>query len=168
MSSDLFLFPTAPLFFKAYPDTFMWIRDFSILGKNQPMELAVIFLEFRLILADWFFLVFHSALIVFNLFGWVWRKTRKAHLITISLTLLSWGFLGIWYGWGYCPLTDWHWEVLRNLGIHDLPNSYISYLLDRVFGWNPPEEWVDIGTLSFTLLAFGMSIWTNWKTPKKS
>lgn len=119
-----------------------------------------------LIFADWFFLAFHSALILFNLFGWVWRKTRIAHLITISLTLLSWGFLGIWYGWGYCPLTDWHWQVLERLGTVGLPNSYISYLLDRLFGWRPDQKWVDAGTLGFTLLAFGMSIWVNWR--KKS
>lgn len=121
----------------------------------------------QLILADWFFVVFHSSLILFNLFGWIWKKTRKAHLITISLTLLSWGLLGIWYGWGYCPLTDWHWQVLEKLGKTDLPNSYISYLLDRVLGWQPSEKWVDAGTLVLTLWAFGMSVWMNWKkTPK--
>jgi hypothetical protein len=121
----------------------------------------------QLILADWFFVVFHSSLILFNLFGWIWKKTRKAHLITISLTLLSWGVLGIWYGWGYCPLTDWHWQVLEKLGKADLPNSYISYLLDRVLGWQPSQKWVDAGTLVLTLWAFGMSVWTNWKkTPK--
>lgn len=117
----------------------------------------------QLILADWFFVVFHSSLILFNLLGWIWKKTRKAHLITISLTLLSWGFLGIWYGWGYCPLTDWHWQVLEKLGKTNLPNSYISYLLDRVLGWQPGEKWVDAGTLVLTLWAFGMSVWMNWR-----
>lgn len=117
----------------------------------------------HLILADWFFVVFHSTLILFNLFGWIWKKMRKAHLITISLTLLSWGFLGIWYGWGYCPLTDWHWQVLEKLGKTNLPNSYISYLLDRVLGCAPGEKWVDAGTLVLTLWAFGMSAWVNWR-----
>ncbi|GMQ31300.1 DUF2784 domain-containing protein [Algoriphagus confluentis] len=127
------------------------------------MVLSIVFADFQLYLADWFFLFFHSGLILFNLIGWIWRKTRKAHLITISLTLLSWGFLGIWYGWGYCPLTDWHWQVLEKLGTPNLPNSYISYLLDRIFGWKPDQKWVDGGTLGLTLLAFGMSIWVNWK-----
>jgi hypothetical protein len=130
------------------------------------MMIFTMVLNAPLIFADWFFVIFHSVLILFNLFGWIWRKTRKAHLITISLTLLSWGFLGIWYGWGYCPLTDWHWQVLDKLGTQDLPNSYISYLLDRILGWRPDQKWVDAGTLGFTLLAFGLSIWVNWR--KKS
>ena len=127
------------------------------------MTICIMLMDAQLILADWFFVVFHSSLILFNLFGWIWRKTRKAHFITISLTLLSWGFLGIWYGWGYCPLTDWHWQVLEKLGKTDLPNSYISYLLDRVLGWDPGEKWVDTGTLVLTLWAFGMAVWMNWK-----
>ncbi|MCF1749688.1 DUF2784 domain-containing protein [Mariniradius sediminis] len=131
------------------------------------MTICMMLVNAQLVLADWFFVVFHSSLILFNLFGWIWKKTRKAHLITISLTLLSWGFLGIWYGWGYCPLTDWHWQVLEKLGKTNLPNSYISYLLDRVLGWQPGEKWVDGGTLVLTLWAFGMSVWMNWrKTPK--
>jgi len=44
------------------------------------------------------------------------EKTRKANLILLLLTGLSWFGLGIFYGWGYCPLTDWHWKVLRELG----------------------------------------------------
>ncbi len=128
------------------------------------MTILIPIMSTSLILADWFFVIFHSVLILFNLFGWVWRKTRKAHLITISLTLLSWGFLGIWYGWGYCPLTDWHWQVLERMGTEGLPNSYISYLLERLLNWQPNQEWVDMGTLAFTLLALGMSIWVNfWK-----
>ncbi|WP_026946889.1 DUF2784 domain-containing protein [Algoriphagus marincola] len=127
------------------------------------MMIFTIVLNLPLFLADWFFVIFHSVLILFNLFGWVWRKTRKAHLITISLTLLSWGFLGIWYGWGYCPLTDWHWQVLEKMGTEGLPNSYISYLLERLLNWQPKQEWVDMGTLAFTLLAFGMSIWVNFR-----
>lgn len=34
---------------------------------------------------DKFFFVFHSALIVFNLFGWIWRKTRAANLVVVLL-----------------------------------------------------------------------------------
>jgi hypothetical protein len=50
------------------------------------------------------------------------------------------------------------------MGTEGLPNSYISYLLERLLNWQPKQEWVDMGTLAFTLLAFGMSIWVNfWK-----
>ncbi|MBT3271653.1 MAG: DUF2784 family protein, partial [Spirochaetales bacterium] len=54
--------------------------------------------------------MFHSCVIIFNLTGWIWRKTRIPHLILIGLTAFSWFVLGIWYGFGYCPSTDWHWR----------------------------------------------------------
>ncbi|MCD4791284.1 MAG: DUF2784 domain-containing protein, partial [Bacteroidales bacterium] len=73
---------------------------------------------------DTFFVVFHTALIIFNLFGWIWKPTRRLNLITLLLTGASWFILGIFYGIGYCPLTDWHWQVLHKLGIYDVPNSY--------------------------------------------
>jgi len=83
---------------------------------------------------DIFFLVLHSVVIVINLFGWIWVKTRRLNLYLLSLTALSWLGLGFWYGWGYCPLTDWHWQVLEKLGKDDIPNSYIKYLADRITG----------------------------------
>ena len=54
------------------------------------------------------FFVFHTAWIAFNCVGWIWRRTRPWQLATVSLTALSWFGLGVWYGWGYCPCTDWH------------------------------------------------------------
>src|SRR5690606_38615697 len=79
-------------------------------------------------IADCFFLVFHIGLILFSLFGSIWKPRRTAQLFVISLTFSSWGILGIWFGWGYCTLTDWHWEVLYALGTETLPSSYVSYL----------------------------------------
>ncbi|MCK5838377.1 MAG: DUF2784 family protein, partial [Bacteroidales bacterium] len=67
-------------------------------------------------LADTFFIIFHTALTLFNLFGWIWQKTRKLNLIILLLTGFSWFGLGIFYGIGYCPLTDWHYRVLRKMG----------------------------------------------------
>ena len=65
---------------------------------------------------DIFFVVFHSSLVLFNLFGWLWRKTRVINLVTLSLTGASWLFLGMIYGSpGYCPLTDWHFNILIKL-----------------------------------------------------
>jgi hypothetical protein len=86
------------------------------------------------IFLDYFFLIFHTALIIFNLFGWIWQKTRKANLITLLLTGSSWFILGIFYGIGYCPLTDWHWDVLYKLGKTNLPYSYVTYLFNRLLG----------------------------------
>lgn len=92
---------------------------------------------------DLFFVVFHSILIVFNVFGWIWKKTRKINLYTLLLTGASWFILGIFKGLGYCPLTDWHWKVLMKLGRDDLPNSYIKYLVDRIFNTNVSALLVD-------------------------
>src|SRR5690606_38422778 len=111
---------------------------------------------------DYFFVGFHSALILFNLLGWIWKPLRKWHLAIISLTFASWGILGIWYGWGYCPLTDWHWQVLHRLGEGNLPNSYVSYLIQRVLGFRLPDLWVDIMTLSLALLALAASVKVNF------
>ncbi|MDX5478138.1 MAG: DUF2784 domain-containing protein [Cyclobacteriaceae bacterium] len=123
-------------------------------------------------IVDLFFLIFHSVLILFNLFAWIWKPLRKWHLVTISLTLASWVFLGFFYGWGYCPLTDWHWEVLRQKGISDLPNSYISYLIERILHIKLPPKVVDAFTLSLAVLAFMISLkvnfWRNKGNQEKS
>lgn len=77
--------------------------------------------------------VFHTSWIAFNCLGWLWRRTRRWQLATVSLTALSWFGLGIWYGWGYCPCTDWHWQVRARLGYDD-PPSYIQLLIRELTG----------------------------------
>ena len=79
------------------------------------------------------FFVFHTAWIAFNCAGWAWRRTRRWHLATVALTALSWFVLGIWYGWGYCPSTDWHWQIRERLGYRD-PPSYIQLLIRELTG----------------------------------
>lgn len=117
-----------------------------------------------------FFFVFHSSLIIFNLFGWIWKKTRFANLIVILLTVFSWIILGIWYGFGYCPCTDWHWQVRERLGYLDMPSSYTKFLIDSLTGLDVKEAVVD--TLAVTLLALALvaSVFTNvrdWKRKRK-
>jgi hypothetical protein len=79
------------------------------------------------------FFVFHSSWILFNCLGWIWRQTRRWQLGTVSLTALSWFGLGIRYGWGYCPCTEWHWQFRARLGHHD-PPSYIQLMINEVLG----------------------------------
>lgn len=112
---------------------------------------------------DKFFFVFHSTWIVFLLFGWIWRKTRRANLAVILLTAFSWFFLGIWYGYGYCPSTDWHWMVRARLGIQDLPNSYTKFLVDSLTGRNVSQGLIDVLTLALLVSAFGASLYFNLK-----
>jgi hypothetical protein len=96
---------------------------------------------------DIFFLVFHTILIIFILFGWIWPKLRRLNLLIILLTLASWTLLGIFYGFGYCPLTDWHFNVLEKLGKSGLPTSYIKYLADRILRSDFDQGMVDLVTL---------------------
>ncbi|MEA2004922.1 MAG: DUF2784 family protein [Acidobacteriota bacterium] len=116
---------------------------------------------------DKFFFVFHSTWIIFNLFGWMWKKTRLANLITLSLTAFSWFILGIWYGYGFCPSTEWHWQVRIKLGIYDMPSSYLKFLIDSMTGLNISEGAVNIFAFVFLVLAFSVSIMINIKDWKK-
>lgn len=103
------------------------------------------------------FFVFHSLLIFFIVFGWAWEKTRKANLGVILLTAFSWFFLGIWYGFGYCPCTDWHWQVREHLGYTDMPRSYIKFIIDTPTGLDLPAQWVDTATVTVFFAAMAVS-----------
>lgn len=108
---------------------------------------------------DLFFLTFHTTWMLFNLFGWIHRRTRRWHLLTLSLTLLSWVGMGYWYGWGYCICTDWHWQVLRELGERDLPYSYISYLVERISGYRPPSHISDTAAVLGLIIPFCITLY---------
>ncbi len=119
-------------------------------------------------LLDSFFTVFHSGLVLFVLMGWVWRRTRRIHLIVAGLILLSWFGLGICFGWGYCPCTDWHWTVKHELGERHLPYSYVKYYMDRLTGvsWDPIV--VDSGVVALGVLAFVLSCWFNLRDRRRT
>ena len=108
---------------------------------------------------DYFFILFHTALILFNILGWIVPKWRLANLITLSITAFSWFVLGIWFGIGYCPFTDWHWKVRELLGYNDSSNSYIHFLILKITGINLPENWVDTMTVIVFFTAFFISIY---------
>jgi hypothetical protein len=111
---------------------------------------------------DIFFVVFHSALVLFNLFGWIWLKTRKLNLAVLGLTGFSWLVIGFIVGTpGYCPLTDWHFRVLAELGNYDLPDSYIKYLADRLTGLDFDAGLVDKVTLISFLVSLTVSLVLN-------
>ena len=110
-------------------------------------------------LLDIFFVVFHTSLILFNMLGWIWKRTRLANLIVLLLTGGSWLFLGLIVGTlGYCPLTDWHFRILERLGKTDLPNSYIKYLADRLTGLDINAGLADSVTLYGFLAALALSL----------
>jgi hypothetical protein len=114
-----------------------------------------------------FFFVFHTIFTLFNITGWIFKRTRKWHLLTLSLTAFSWFILGIWYGWGYCFCTHWHWQVRSALGYADKSNSYIHFLVLKLTGINFSEQLVEYATLIIFLVSFGLSIWLNIKDHRK-
>lgn len=118
---------------------------------------------------DYFFIVFHTAIILFNSFGYIWKKTRKANLILLLLTAFSWFILGIWYGWGFCVCTEWHWEVREHLGYGHPEDSYTHFLAKLLTGKNFPQNIVDIVTAAMFFISFALSIMLNvrdWKRKK--
>ncbi len=110
---------------------------------------------------DKFFFVFHSAIIVFIISGWLLKKTRLAHLLVVLLTAFSWTILGIWYGFGFCPSTQWHWQVRMKLGHYDMPSTYTKFLIDSLTGLDLNARLVDILAVCVLLLALFASVLVN-------
>lgn len=110
-----------------------------------------------------FFFIFHTAFTIFNCLGWIWKKTRRWNLYTLLLTAFSWFFLGIWFGWGYCLCTDWHWQVREKLGYRDDTNSYIHFLVYKITGLHVDASAVEQITLVVFVFSFMMSSWLNFR-----
>lgn len=112
--------------------------------------------------------IVHLVIIGFNLFGWIWPKTRKAHFIFVLITAGSWLILGIWFGLGYCPITDWQWDVKEQLGETKLPNSFIKYYADKLTGKDFSPSFIDAVTaISFAVAAL-LSIYLNFFRKKRT
>src|SRR5262245_33795651 len=108
---------------------------------------------------DVLFDILHITIVLINALGWVYHRIWYIHLIVAGLTTLSWVGAGAFYGWGYCFLTDWHWQVKESLGETPLPNSYIDYWLIKLFDIHPDPQvvanWVlgvFMGSTSLTIV----------------
>ena len=106
--------------------------------------------------------VFHVLLIVACLIGWIFPRTRKAHLILMGVVVGCWFLLGLKYGIGYCPLTDWHWQVKQKLGEGSLPNSFIKYLWDHIFTTSISPKAADILTFGAFFVSLIPALYLNW------
>jgi hypothetical protein len=107
----------------------------------------------------------HFAIIAFNLFGWIARRTRKAHLVSILLTAASWFILGIWFGTGYCPFTDWQWQVKTRLGETNLPPNFIEYIAEKLLHHDSSNETINILIAVCFVAAAGLSVYLNIISP---
>ena len=99
---------------------------------------------------------------IFNLTGWIWPRTRKLHLITLIATATSWFILGIWYGFGYCPLTDWHWSIKEKMGETNLPNSFVKYIADKITGNEVNSSLIDTLTIGGLIFAVTAAVYVNF------
>jgi Protein of Unknown function (DUF2784) len=110
---------------------------------------------------NYFFFVFHTMFTLFNMVGWAFKQTRRLHLATMLITAFSWFVLGIWYGWGFCLCTEWHYLVRGKLGYADQHGSYIHFLILKITGINLHMQLVENATLAVFLVAFCLSVWMN-------
>ncbi|WEK35328.1 MAG: DUF2784 domain-containing protein [Candidatus Pseudobacter hemicellulosilyticus] len=120
-----------------------------------------------LVLLDWLLSFLHFAVIGFNLFAWIWPATRKAHLVVAALTLASWFLLGIWYGMGYCPITDWQWRVKEQLGETNLPGSFVAYYAEKIVG-PVSSSLINILTVAPFLVAIACSLYLNFRPQQRA
>lgn len=121
-----------------------------------------------LLLQDFLYTGLHLLIIGFNLLGWIWPATRRLHLICILLTAGSWLLLGIWFGIGYCPITDWQWQVKEKLGEQDLPNSWIKYYADKISGQSVDAGLVNYVTAGAFAAAALLTVYFNFIHKKRS
>ena len=76
----------------------------------------------------------HIFLVLFILFGWIYPRFQKVHLVVLLLTGFSWLIFTKGNTFGHCILTDWHWHILTKLGETNLPETYTQYIFERMTG----------------------------------
>jgi hypothetical protein len=82
-------------------------------------------------------------------------------LLTLLITAASWFLLGIFFGIGYCFLTDWHWTILAKLEKNPGVNSYVQYLFHRLLHIDISADFADMLTLLLFFLALIISLMLN-------
>ena len=122
-----------------------------------------------LVIGDWLLHMLHTGLIIFLLVGWKIPAWRKLHLTLALLVWLSWVILGLMVGHiGYCPLTDWHWQLKQSMGIYNLPPSYIEYLYWKLGGGDVSDKRVANLTAAVMVLVTAASLWLRVRGIMKS
>lgn len=119
------------------------------------------------LILDFLLTLLHLLIVGFNLLGWIWPATRRAHFIVVVVTASCWLLLGIWYGIGYCPLTDWQWQLKEHLGEQGLPNSFIKYMVDKVSPVEVSSDTIDILTAGGFAIAAFLSVYLNFFRKKQ-
>lgn len=122
-----------------------------------------------LIFLDYFLTAFHLIFVLFVLSGWYWKKTRLAHRWALIFTISAWFLIGWYVGTiGYCPLTDWHWDIKRSLGETNIPSSFIQYLVENWAGLYFDKKVIDFFTVLGLLFGITLAIVKSLKKKKAS
>jgi len=117
-----------------------------------------------LALADYLLTISHLLLIAFALVGWAIPRARRAHLVAMLAIAFSWLVLGAWYGWGYCFVTEWAWQVKHARGETGFPASFVEYALERATGSDWSSDLVDGVTGTAGALALLLSLAANLRS----
>lgn len=94
-------------------------------------------------LLDFLMHIIHLSLISFMLTGWVFEATRFPHYVLIWLIFGSWFGLGIFYGFGYCLVTDLQWRVKEKLGNPPSTKFYVKHMIDKVISHDIDETLIN-------------------------
>ena len=114
---------------------------------------------------DYFLTIFHSAFVLFVLVGWLFKSTRKAPVIASGLVSVASLGIGFYKGViGYCPLTDWHWDIKRALGERNIPSSFTEYMLEKITGMDLDRKLVDLGTAAGLILSVLCAVYVNLRS----
>src|SRR5689334_12957607 len=105
--------------------------------------------------------ILHFSIIAFNLFGWIWKPLRKLYLLSVLITAACWFILGIWFGVGYCPITDLEWHIKEKIGEHNLPGSFIEYYATKISGRPISTRLIDSATALCFAIASMLSVYVN-------
>ncbi|MCX8064270.1 MAG: DUF2784 domain-containing protein [Candidatus Hydrogenedentes bacterium] len=108
---------------------------------------------------DVFLTLIHILFIVFILVGWHFKGSRRIHFWSVVVVGVFWFICGFYYGFGYCPLTDYHWRIKEGLGEKDLPYSFIEYVVERLSGVDFNTDIINYVTLSIFLFVFVVSLY---------
>lgn len=105
---------------KKFSDTF---------SRLKPKNIPYIFLNLVLH-------IIHLSIIGFFLFAWFLPEYRVLHLILSFSIFFSWFGLGLFYGFGYCLVTDIQWKLKKESGYDPETPYYIKYIVDKATGAN--------------------------------
>jgi hypothetical protein len=100
--------------------------------------------------------ILHILLVIFIVSGWLFPDLRKMHLVVVLLTGCSWIIFG--NELNNCILTEWHFNILRKMGIINLPDTYTQYALKRITGLAIPKTTALLITRLCWLLSLFLSI----------